>query len=221
MTARPVSTYRNSFTALRGFARSRAPEERCEVCGVTLPAEHTHLLDPVRRQVMCACEACALSVGQREGSAFLRLPTEVCWLEEFNLSDGQWDDLLIPVGMAFFFFSGAAGKMMAYYPSPAGPTECLLSLQAWEAIVAENSSLAKLRPDVEALLVNRVNGTREYYLAPLDKCYQLVGLIRSKWRGLSGGTEVWAGIAAFFADLKAQSLRTQSEISPAAGGPGA
>ena len=68
------------------------------------------------------------------------------------------------------------------------------------------------------LLVNRVNGTREYYLAPLDKCYQLVGLIRSKWRGLSGGTEVWAGIAAFFADLKAQSLRAQPEMSPATGG---
>jgi hypothetical protein len=33
----------------------------------------------------------------------------------------------------------------------------------------------------------------------------LVGLIRSNWRGLSGGTEVWRAIAVFFKELKEKS----------------
>ena len=55
-----------------------------------------------------------------------------------------------------------------------------------------NPVLESLEPDVEALLVNRVGHAREasaaeYYIAPIDACYQLVGLIRVHWRGLSGG----------------------------------
>jgi hypothetical protein len=42
----------------------------------------------------------------------------------------------------------------------------------------------------------------EYYIVPIDQCFKLVGLIRSNWRGFSGGTEVWQKIGGFFADLK-------------------
>ena len=62
-----------------------------------------------------------------------------------------------------------------------------------------------MEPDVEALLVNRVTKEHEYYLAPIDQCYKLVGLIRSKWRGFSGGTDVWRAIGEFFISLKARS----------------
>ncbi len=67
-----------------------------------------------------------------------------------------------------------------------------------------------MQPDVEALLVNRLGAARgsdvaEYYLAPIDECYKLVGLIRSHWRGLSGGSEVWPQIGQFFAQLKERS----------------
>ncbi len=44
--------------------------------------------------------------------------------------------------------------------------------------------LAELEPDVEALLVNRMNGERAYYRTPIDECFKLVGLIRAHWRGL-------------------------------------
>ena len=62
------------------------------------------------------------------------------------------------------------------------------------------------------LLVNRVGHARgsspaEYYLVPIDECYKLVGLIRTHWRGLSGGTEVWREIGAFFAALKKRASR--------------
>ena len=65
--------------------------------------------------------------------------------------------------------------------------------------------MQELQPDVEALLVNRLKNAREYYLAPIDKCYELVGLIRMYWRGLSGGSEAWNQIGAFFSALAARS----------------
>ena len=90
-------------------------------------------------------------------------------------------------------------------PSPAGPTESLLSLDAWDEIAGQNARLREMHPDVEALLVNRVGEKREYFIAPIDECYKLVGLIRSKWHGLSGGTETWQAIDGFFASLKDRS----------------
>ena len=95
---------------------------------------------------------------------------------------------------------------MALYPSPAGATESLLPLTAWESLIAANPMLCGMQHDVEALLVNRVEKTREYFLAPMDICFELVGLIRVHWRGLSGGEELWNEIDAFFARLKKNSV---------------
>jgi len=81
----------------------------------------------------------------------------------------------------------------------------MLTLEAWWDIVQENPVLTEMESDVEALLVNRLDHAGEYYLAPIDKCYQLVGLIRSNWRGLSGGNEAWEKIRDFFAELRAAS----------------
>ena len=126
------------------------------------------------------------------------------------MTDAQWDNLMIPINMAFFFNSAADQKIVALYPSPAGPTESLLALESWEEIVNENPILKEMEPDVEALLVNRVASARnlasaEYYIVPIDECYKLVGLIRAYWRGLSGGTEVWEAIGKFFTELKGRS----------------
>ena len=62
-----------------------------------------------------------------------------------------------------------------------------------------------MQPDVEALLVNRVGESSDYFIVPIDECYRLVGLIRTKWKGLGGGTEVWEAINGFFAELKKRS----------------
>jgi hypothetical protein len=87
--------------------------------------------------------------------------------------------------------------------------ESLLPLDAWNEIVEQNAALNHLRPDIEALLVNRVGHAHElccaeYYIAPIDECYRLVGLIRANWKGLSGGTEVWGEIGRFFTDLRSR-----------------
>ena len=109
---------------------------------------------------------------------------------------------MLPIQLAFFFNSTPDERVIALYPSPAGPTESQLPLDSWSAIVAENAILQKMEPDVEALLVNRVGEKREYFVAPIDECYKLVGVIRSKWHGLSGGTETWQAIDEFFSSLK-------------------
>ena len=146
------------------------------------------------------------------------MPRRVRFLPDFRLTDSQWDGLMMPINMAFFFKSTPQNRVIALYPSPAGATESLLSLDTWDEIELENPVLLEMEADVEALLVNRIGHSRgfsepEYYIVPIDECFKLVGLIRSRWQGLSGGTEVWREIGEFFGGLKARSPHTV-EIVP-------
>ena len=50
----------------------------------------------------------------------------------------------------------------------------------------------------------RARSAREHFVVPIDRCYELVALIRTHWRGLAGGEEVWAEIAHFFERLRGQ-----------------
>jgi hypothetical protein len=196
----------STIEVLRRFVRPRpSAAERCDLCGAELPAEHQHLFEPPTRQLFCSCEACAILFSGQKETKYSRVPRRVRYLADFRLADARWESLMLPIGMAFFFHSSPAGKTLALYPSPAGATESLLDLSAGAEVVEENPVLREMEPDVEALLVNRVRGAADYYLAPIDECYKLVGLIRAGWRGLSGGTEVWKGIEEFFAELKAKS----------------
>jgi hypothetical protein len=200
----PSGAAPSAFGALRQFARRSLPEEQCELCSAGLPHNHQHLLALDSRQLLCACDACALLFIRPDAGKYRRVPRRARWLGDFHMSDADWLALAIPVNMAFFFFHSGAGRVQAYYPSPAGPTESLLPLETWQSLVRDNPPLAGLEPDVEALLVNRLGTRREYYLAPIDRCYELVGLIRIHWRGLSGGAEVWREIESFFAGLRKQ-----------------
>jgi hypothetical protein len=195
----------SAFATLQGLTRKPRTNEHCDMCGVGLVHQHQHLLDPVSKRLVCACDACAVLFYQSGETKYKRVPRRVRLLADFQMTDGQWDSLLIPIGLAFFVESSSENRVLALYPSPAGSTESMLSLEAWFDIVQENPVLAEMESDVEALLVNRLDGNAEYYLAPIDKCYKLVGLIRSNWRGLSGGTEVWEKIRDFFGELKAGS----------------
>lgn len=197
----------SAFAALRQFARKRAVKvEVCEMCSREVPAEHPHLLEPGTRKMVCSCDACAILFSGSSNLKYKRIPRDVRFLADFRLSDGQWDDLMIPIEMAFLFHSSPHQRVMAYYPSPAGATESLLSLDTWNDVVKENPALHELKADVEALLVNRIGSARgvkpEYYVVPIDQCFKLVGLIRMHWHGLSGGTEVWREVGEFFAALK-------------------
>ena len=47
------------------------------------------------------------------------------------LSTAEWDELEIPVGLGVLPAQSSATAWPAFYPSPAGATECLLDLDAW------------------------------------------------------------------------------------------
>jgi len=193
------------WAVLRQFVRPRPPVERCELCGLGLATEHPHLLESATRQLHCCCDACSILFSGQQEARFRRVPSRVESLDDFHLGDEQWEDLHLPINLAFFVRSTAAGRVLAYFPSPAGATESLLTLEAWEQLVRENAILGTMEPDVEALLVNRLGTSNEYYYVSIDECYKLVGLIRTHWRGLSGGTAAWAEIGQFFAGLKERS----------------
>ena len=193
----------NSFAVLRQFMRKRTPAEMCDLCGVELASDHQHLLEPATRRLICCCDACAILFSSQGETKYRRVPRRARFLPDFRMTDAQWDSLLIPINLAFFFYSTPSGRMVTLYPSPAGATESLLDLEAWQDLVDDNPLLADLTADVEALLVNRIGNAYEYYIAPIDTCYELVGLIRTHWRGLSGGAEVWDEIGRFFERLKA------------------
>jgi hypothetical protein len=200
-----------SFATLRRWVRQPAsvPHERCELCSAEIRPEHQHLVELAKQKIVCACHPCAILFTSQAAAKYSRVPRRMLRLSSFVLDDQQWDGLLIPINLAFFFRSSTAGKFVAYYPSPAGATESLLDLEYWDAVVEQNPILREMDPAVEALLVNRVGDTPEYYIVPIDQCYRLVGLIRMNWQGLSGGTEVGSVIAQFFSEMRERCAEVQ------------
>jgi hypothetical protein len=160
------------------------------------------MLEMATRKIVCACDGCTTTFLPVVGGRFKVIPRDARALPNFEISDADWEGLALPINLAFFFYDTPNEKMTAIYPSPAGAMESLLPLTSWETIARQNPSLKELLPDVEALLVHRADGAREHFIAPIDKCYELVGLIRMQWRGFSGGDDVWQEIASFFDDLK-------------------
>jgi hypothetical protein len=117
------------------------------------------------------------------------------------------------VGIAFFFFNTSLDRTVAFYPSPAGATESLLSLETWDELARTNPLLTTFAADVEALLVRSVQrrGGFECYIVPIDACYELVGRIRRRWKGFDGGEDAWTEIDAFFAEVRARSTEVNPE----------
>lgn len=190
------------LSALRRLAREEPVVERCGLCAATVADEHQHLIEPEARQLVCVCDPCAILFGDAGQTKYLRVPRRASALPNFHMTDAQWDELSLPIGLAFFVYNLGAKRVVALYPSPAGPMESTLHLDTWDQIVRDNPVLDGLLPEVEGLLVNRIGEARDYYIVPVDDCFKLSGLIRTNWRGLSGGAEVWKAIDGFFADLK-------------------
>jgi hypothetical protein len=190
-----------AVASLRRLAAPAPALERCDLCRTTIPDDHRHLLQLEERRILCSCESC---FALRSGDPELRpTGTRTVWLDGFALPDDLWAAFQIPIGLAFFMHSSVTGSVVAMYPSPAGATESELRFDAWYRLVQLNPPLAELELDAEGLIVNRLGGSvAAAAIAPIDRCYELVGLIKSRWQGISGGPGVETGVAEFFAGLR-------------------
>ena len=174
--------------------------ERCDICGTSIPDDHRHLLQLLERRIECVCESCwALRSGDAE---YRPTGSRTVWLAELRLPDDLWATFQIPIGLAFFMQSSTAGCVVAMYPSPAGATESELHFASWSRMVELNPLLGSLEPDVEGLIVNRLGGSMVALIAPIDRCYELTGLVKSSWEGISGGDRVQEDVAAFLDGLR-------------------
>jgi hypothetical protein len=194
---------RRPLATIQQFVRK--PSERvevCELCAASLSKQHQHLLELDTQRVTCACDACAILFGGNARQRYRRIPRDTRLLRDFAMDEQEWNSLLIPINLAFFVNSTAAGRVVAQYPSPGGAMASTLDLEYWDTVVERNPVLRKFEPDVEALLINRLAGKEQYYRAPIDQCFRLVGILRVNWRGLSGGQKVWAEIDSFFTELR-------------------
>jgi Family of unknown function (DUF5947) len=189
-----------------GAAGKRAPApERCELCATEVPAEHGHIADLEAASLLCACRACYLLFTQPNAGRgkYRAVPDRYLADPSRPMSPADFDELEIPVGLAFFLrTSREGGGLTGFYPSPAGATECRLDLARWERLVADYPLLGAPESDVEAALVSRADSGVEYFLVPVDACYELAGRMRLSWRGFDGGTEARQSIAAFLADVR-------------------
>jgi len=195
---------RMAFEKLQSFVhrRSTVAEERCELCGAALrPEQHEHLVAPTSGTLLCSCIACALLFPVRKEARFKRVPHRVIRLPEGAVAGEVWAGLGVPVELAFFFHRSAAGRVVAVYPSPAGPTPASVDPGAWQRMTDAWPVLRTLEPDVEALLVHGLGQTRTAYLVAIDLCYELVGRLRLRWQGLTGGDLAREEIRSFFQRL--------------------
>jgi Family of unknown function (DUF5947) len=197
----------------------RAPEpEKCELCATEISAEHGHLADLDNASLLCACRACYLLFTQRDAirGRYRAVPDRILTDPEHPLTAGDWDDLQIPVGLAFFLHSSRAGMVSGFYPSPAGATECQLDLAAWERLTAAHPLLATAEPDVEAVLITRTGQESsvtavESFVVPIDACYELAGRMRLHWRGFDGGAEAREAIAEFLDTVRRRAVPVDQE----------
>ena len=195
-------------SGLRSLAQPKPPqppqpvsqEERCDLCETTVPEDHRHMLNLYERQIVCVCESCwALRSGDAE---FRPTGNRTLWLEDFELPEEIWAQFRIPIGLAFFMYSSVTDCVVALYPSPAGATESELHFETWSRLARMNPVLQELEPDAEALIVNRMSEPPAYAIAPIDRCYMLVGLVKASLEGISGGGGVERAIEAYFDDLR-------------------
>jgi hypothetical protein len=187
-------------------AQTGAAEETCEMCKVPIPADHSHVADLEKSSLLCACRSCYLLFTRPEAGRgrYRAVPDRYLSDPARPMAAGEWDELEIPVGLAFFLRSSERDEVAGFYPSPAGATECRLDLAAWERLSAAHPLLAAIEPDVEAALICKTDDVIEHFLVPIDQCYELAGRMRIYWKGFDGGSEARQSISEFLGNVRSR-----------------
>jgi hypothetical protein len=166
-----------ALRALKRFAREESRAAACELCALPLGDQHTHLLEPERANLVCACQACSLLFASSGDGRLLRVERSALRLA-LELDDVSWARLGVPVGVAFFTTARGDGSVRASFPGRAGLVESTVEAEVWRSLCAEHVALARLAPEVEALLVRRTARVRDYFRVSIDLCYELTGELR-------------------------------------------
>ena len=212
MTSRPTGP----VTTLRRIRASRPTPagERCEMCGNPVAEEHQHVVDLETRALSCTCRACYLLFTDQQATLRYRsVPDRYLSFPDVDLGAAVWEELRLPVGLAFVFHNSRLDRSVVFYPGPAGATESELDADPLARIRHQHPELDTLLPDVEALLLHRGEDSRDdvrCLLVPIDVCYELVGTMRATWRGFDGGSEARRALAAFLvrAEERAEPVRS-------------
>ncbi|MGH9466746.1 MAG: DUF5947 family protein [Terriglobales bacterium] len=194
----------SAMTALRRLRQppaTAAAASRCEFCAQPLAEQHEHVVALASGELSCACIACAL-LFEHPDQPLRRLPRDARYLAGFDLEPQEWASLQIPVKLAFITVSAENGAVQARYPSPGGVVTAPLERSLWDELRARHTGLRALQPGLEALLLNYLERPHQLFLVPLDRCYRLVGLVRTAWTGFSGGPEVRRQVRDFCAELR-------------------
>jgi len=192
--------HRRTFSALRRLLTAmpiQGQSAACELCGAPLSGEHSHVADTSSRRLLCACDRCA----RTSTSAMQPVTGRYLHDRRMSITAEQWAALDVPVDLAFVFFNAALGRFIVSYPGPAGAIESPLAVARWQALAGAHPWAEQLLPDVEAVLVRRAGDAFQSFVIPIDRCYELVGRIRTSWSGLDGGDAVRLEVDRFFADL--------------------
>ena len=179
-----------------------APHGRCELCSLPLAEMHRHLFEVASKEVVCSCDGCAYTFQGVAGSRYKPVPRDCRALDAAAASQFPWEQLSLPINLAFFVRGGDSGTVSGYYPSPGGVTKSALPFDALDDIFDSAGISETLEDDVEALLVNRLTQKTEAFIVPIDRCYELAGLIRLHWRGFSGGEDMRLEMEAFFNGIR-------------------
>ena len=165
---------RSGFGALRQFTRSRsavrAPSNAASCAVPSLHHDHPHLVELAKRQTPLRLRRLRHPLQRTGDARYKRVSRSSRFLPNFQMTDGQWDSLMIPINMAFLFHTSLENRVVALYPSPpVQPNPCCHSSLDGNRR-AKPGTASTWKPDVEALLVNRVGHARglrdaEYYLA--------------------------------------------------------
>src|ERR1700722_10591536 len=107
MPEEPTLGFEQAFGVLRQFTRSRSAASRavehCELCSAALHHDHPQLVELANRQIHCACDARALMFPGRAKSKYKRVSRSSQYLLIVEMTDGQWESLMIPINMSFLF----------------------------------------------------------------------------------------------------------------------
>ena len=135
LSTRPGNWVANVLRFVR--PRDVAAEDYCNLCSAPLAANHPHLVEPAKHRLLCVCKGCTTLLGNRDDNRYRAVPEYARRLEDFRMTDAEWDAFAIPIGLAFFVASTQDRRIVAFYPGPAGSTN-----RCWTCRHGRNSSPA-------------------------------------------------------------------------------